>query len=79
MKNGDITYGENFNGTIYEFSEVFFKCNSGTFQCLLIFSYFIKTYFYLVGFKIVGPEKKICHSKKNWTPEEDVVCVSAAA
>ena len=36
LKDGDISYGENFNGTIKEFSEVFFKCNSGTFQYLLI-------------------------------------------
>ena len=36
LKDGDISYGENFNGTIKEFSEVFFKCNLGTFQYLLI-------------------------------------------
>ena len=44
-----------------------------------IAEYFIFHQILFIGFKIVGPEKKICHSKKSWTPEEDVVCVSAAA
>ena len=33
--------------------------------------------FIMTGFKLQGPESKVCHLDEGWLPDEDVKCVTA--
>ena len=74
IANGVLDYGPGYNGTILEDTLLMFKCDEGEQYTFNRIPLILATF---SGFKLKGPESKVCELEDSWVPDEAVSCVRA--